>query len=64
MFSCSHICVEFDLNKGMNEDITLIMDKWTHSQKVDYDQLPFKCKIFHDYGHFARYCPKRIGGKN
>ena len=35
------------------------MDKWTHSQKLDYDQLPFKWKTYHDYGHFARYCPKK-----
>ena len=34
------------------------MDGWGHMQKVDYKQLPFKCKKCHEYGHFVKNCPK------
>ena len=29
-------------------------------KEVYYDQLPFKCKSFHEYGHFVRNFPKMI----
>ena len=34
------------------------MDGWSYIQTVDYEQLPFKCKYYHEYGHFAKNCPK------
>jgi hypothetical protein len=56
--ACAWICVEVDLEKGLPEAINLTLDKWTYLQQVDYEQLPFKCKICHEYGHFAKHCPK------
>jgi hypothetical protein len=47
-----------DLEKGLPEAINLTLDKWNYLQQVDYEQLPFKCKICHEYGHFAKHCPK------
>lgn len=35
------------------------MADWTHIQELDYEQLPFKCRYCHEYGHFARYCKKK-----
>jgi hypothetical protein len=58
MFSCARICVEVDLEKGLPEAIKLKLDDWIHIQKLDYEQLPFKCKMCHEYGHFARSFPK------
>jgi len=52
MYTCAKICVELDLEQGMLEAILLTLDKWTHVKHLDYEQLPFKCKIFHEYGHF------------
>ena len=34
------------------------MDGWEYLQKVDYEQLPFKCRKCHEYGHFVKSCPK------
>jgi hypothetical protein len=57
MYSCARICVEVDLEKGLPEAIKLRLDDWTYIQKMDYEQLPFKCKSCHEYGHFPRNCP-------
>ena len=58
MFSCARICVEVDLEKGLPESILLSIDGWNHLQTVDYEQIPFKCKYCHEYGHFAKSFPK------
>ena len=59
MFSCARIYVEVDLEKGLPESIMLSIDGWNHLQIVDYEQIPFKCKYCHEYGHFAKSCPKK-----
>jgi hypothetical protein len=56
--SFAHLCVEVDLEKGLPEAIQLTLDGWSYIQTVDYEQLPFKCKSYHEYGHFAKKCPK------
>jgi hypothetical protein len=60
-YSCARICVEVDLEIGLPEAIQLSVANWTHIQELDYEQLPFKCRFCHEYGHFARYCKKRSG---
>lgn len=52
MHACARICVEVDLRKGLSEAIKINVDQWTHIQQLDYKQLPFKCKVCHEYGHF------------
>ena len=59
MFSCVRICVEVDLEKGFPEAINMSMYSSNHLQAVDYGHIPFKCKTYHEYGHFARFCPKK-----
>lgn len=58
MHACARICVEVDLGKGLLEAIKIKVDQWTHIQQLDYEQLPFKCKVCHEYGHFANRCSK------
>lgn len=55
----ARICVEVDLEVGLPEAIKLNVGSWSHIQKLDYEQLPFKCRECHEYGHFARNCPKK-----
>eukprot|EP00253_Pinus_taeda_P022174 PITA_22174 len=58
MHACARICVEVDLGKGLPEAIKIKVDQWTHIQQVDYEKLPFKCKVCHEYGHFVNRCSK------
>ena len=58
-YACARICVEVDLKAGLPEAIKLTVGKWSHFQKLDYEQLPFKCRGCHEYGHFIRNCPKQ-----
>jgi len=31
---------------------------------VNYEQIPFKCKVCQEYGHFANRCLKKIENEN
>ena len=59
LFSCARICVEVDLETGLPEAINLTVAVWSHTQELDYEQIPFKCRFCHGYGHFARNCKKK-----
>lgn len=59
MHACARICVEVDLGKGLPEANKIKVDQWTHIQQLDYEQIPFKCKVCHKYGHFANRCKKK-----
>ena len=58
MHACARICVEVDLGKGLPKAIKIKVDQWNHIQQPDYEQIPFKCKVCHEYGHFANRCSK------
>ena len=57
-FSCARICVEVDLEIGLPEAIQLTVADWSYTQELDYEQILFKCRFFHGYGHFSRNCKK------
>jgi hypothetical protein len=44
--------------KCFPEAIKLKVNDWQHYQKLDYEQIPFKCRGCHEYIHFQRNCPK------
>jgi hypothetical protein len=52
--------VEVNLEVGLPEAIKLKVGDWQHYQKLDYEQLSFKCRGCHEYGHFQRNCPKDL----
>jgi len=58
MYSCARICVEMDLEKGLREAVQIKIDEWSFRQTLNYEQIPFKCSICHDHGHFTKNCPK------
>ena len=64
MQACARICVEIDLGKGLPEAIKLKVEDWTHIQQLDYEQIPFKCKLCHEYGHFSNRCSKLVDVEN
>ena len=57
-YSCARICVEVDLDAGLPEAVKLKVGDWLYYQKLDYEQLPFKCRQCHEHCHFQRNCPK------
>jgi len=64
MQAYARISIEVDLGKGLLEAIKLKVDDWTHIQQLDYEQIPFKCKVCHEYGHFANHCTKLSNVEN
>jgi len=38
--------------------IKLTIGDWHHLQQLDYNQLPFKCRHCHEYGHFQKHHSK------
>jgi hypothetical protein len=58
IFSCTRIYVEVELKKGLLKVVMISLDNWKHLQQLDFEQLPFKCKVCHEYKHFAKYCKK------
>ena len=51
--------MEVDLEAGLPKAIKLTMGNWFHFQKLDYEQLSFKCRGCHEYRHFIQNYPKK-----
>jgi len=64
MQACARICVEVDLGRGRPEAIKLKVDNWSYIQQLDYEQIPFKCKVCHKYRHFSNRCTKIVNAEN
>ena len=56
--------MEVDLEKGFPEEIILSNGGWKHTQTLDYEQIPFKCKLIHEYRHFAKNCKLAKGSSD
>jgi len=60
MFAYARICVEVYLKKGLLDAIQLNLDNWSFIQQVEYNQIPYSCKNFHEYDHLARGCLNKV----
>ena len=52
------VCVEIDLNKPLPDSIEIWLGSSSWIQQLDYETLPFRCRLCHEYGHLQRMCPK------
>ena len=63
-YACARICIEVDLEAGLPEEIKLIVGNWYQFQKLEYEQLPFKCRGCHEYRHFFHNYPQKQEDKH
>ena len=54
VISFAHICVEVDLNNLLPDSMEICMGSSSWIQQLDYETLPFRCRICHEYKHL--YC--------
>jgi hypothetical protein len=48
-----------DFNKGFPTEIILTGENSSWSQKLDYENVSFHCRVCFETGHKATHCPKR-----
>jgi hypothetical protein len=58
VISFARICVEVDLNNPLPDSMEICMGSVSWIQQLDYETLPFRCRICHEYGHLLRRCPR------
>ncbi|XP_059070653.1 uncharacterized protein LOC131860283 [Cryptomeria japonica] len=54
----AQICVEVDLNNPLPDSMEICLESSSWIQQLDYETLPFRCRICHEYGHLQRRCPR------
>ena len=58
VISYARICVEVDLNNPLPNSMEICMGSVSWIQQLDYETLPFRCRLCHEYGHLLRRCPR------
>ncbi|XP_059076969.1 uncharacterized protein LOC131876167 [Cryptomeria japonica] len=54
----ARICVEIDLSKPLPDAIYMCAGSYSWVQQLDYETLPFCCRLYREYGHLLRKCPR------
>ena len=54
----ARICVEIDLSRPLPDAVEMCVGSHSWMQQLDYETLPFRCRLCHEYGHLLRRCPK------
>jgi hypothetical protein len=55
--SYARICIEMDVSGELPEAIILEFRNEEWIERINYDQIPFICRRFHEHGHIFRECP-------
>jgi len=58
----ARILVNINVREGLGDAVELILGHYRHIQKLDYENIPFRCRRCHEYGHLVEDCklPLRI----
>jgi len=61
----ARILVNVNIREGLAEDLQMIWGPFVYKQVLDYENVPFRCRRCHAYGHPAAECiqPLRTGSK-
>lgn len=62
VISYARICVEIDLNNPLPDSLEICLGSSSWIQQLDYESIPFRCRICHVYGHLQRQCPRASKG--
>jgi hypothetical protein len=49
----ARILVNINVREGLEEEIDLTWEGYTHTQLLDYENIPFRCWRCHKYGHLV-----------
>jgi hypothetical protein len=60
----ARILVNLNVREGLGEEMDLSWGGYTYAQKLDYENIPFRCRRCHQYGHLVKNCklPLRTRG--
>ena len=61
--SYARICIEINLNNPLPDSWEICLGASSLVQQLDYEYLPFRCRICHEYGHLLRQCPRNLNSK-
>ena len=54
----ARICIYMDLSRELPKAISLNWEDEEWIKPIDYEQLPFRCRLCHEYGHLGWNCPR------
>jgi hypothetical protein len=52
----ARILVCINVREGLREEIDMKWGPYAHTQKLDYEDVPFYCRRCHQYGHLVADC--------
>jgi len=58
----ARILVNINVREGLGEEVDMVLGPFQHTQKLDYENIPFRCRRCHEYGHLVEDCkmPLRV----